>query len=399
MRILHVSAQKPDSTGSGVYLSETVSALARAGAEQLVIAGVAPEDSPSFPAGVGFRPVVFETEHLPFPVVGMSDEMPYTATRYRDLTPSMVAQFEAAFDEAFDEALTQFAPDLIVSHHLYLATAHLAHRALPCPLVAICHSTDLRQFKKIPLERAYIREGIRALDGIFSLHDAQAAEIVEAFGVPRGRVHVIGTGYNAAVFSRDPGIERDGHRIAYAGKIWEKKGAACLLRSFERMEHLPKGLVLELAGGHNDNAEYERIVELARSCPVEAKFLGKLPQQQLAQLYNRSGVFVLPSFFEGLPLVVIEALACGCKVVVTDLPGIRPWIEKSIASAPVWYVEPPAMRNADEPVPDSLPAFEKRLATALEQALCAPSGPCDVTGLSWDALAERMLHLCRSDVS
>lgn len=399
MRILHVSAQKPDSTGSGVYLHETVTALARTGAEQLVIAGIAPEDSPSFPEGVGFRPVVFETERLPFPVVGMSDEMPYRATRYRDLVPSMVEQFEAAFDEAFDEALAQFAPDLIISHHLYLVTAHLAHRALPCPLVAICHSTDLRQFKKIPLERAYIREGIRRLSGILSLHDAQAAEIVETFGVPCSRVHVIGTGYNAELFYCDASVERDERRIAYAGKIWEKKGVACLLRSFERMEHLPEGLVLELAGGHSDDDEYGRIVDLARSCPVEANFLGKLPQRQLARLYNRSGVFVLPSFFEGLPLVVVEALACGCKVVVTDLPGIRPWIEKSIVGAPVWYVEPPAMRNADEPVPESLPAFEKRLATALEQALCAPHAPCDVTGLSWDALAERMLRLCRSDLS
>lgn len=399
MRILHVSAQKPDSTGSGVYLHETVTALARTGAEQLVIAGIAPEDSPGFPEGVGFRPVVFETERLPFPVVGMSDEMPYRATRYRDLVPSMVAQFEAAFDEAFDEALAQFAPDLIISHHLYLMTAHLAHRSLPCPLVAICHSTDLRQFKKIPLERAYIREGIRRLSGILSLHDAQAAEIVETFGVPGSRVHVIGTGYNAELFYCDASIERDERRIAYAGKIWEKKGVACLLRSFERMEHLPEGLVLELAGGHSDDDEYGRIVDLARSCPLKANFLGKLPQRQLARLYNQSGVFVLPSFFEGLPLVVVEALACGCKVVVTDLPGIRPWIEKNIADAPVWYVEAPAMRNADEPVPESLPAFEKRLATALEQALFAPPAPCDVTGLSWDALAERMLHLCRSDLS
>lgn len=399
MRILHVSAQKPDSTGSGVYLHETVTALARTGAEQLVIAGIAPEDSPSFPEGVGFRPVVFETEQLPFPVVGMSDEMPYRATRYRDLVPSMVAQFEAAFDEAFDEALAQFAPDLIISHHLYLVTAHLAHRALPCPLVAICHSTDLRQFKKIPLERAYIREGIRRLSGILSLHDAQAAEIVETFGVPGSRVHVIGTGYNAKLFYCDASVERDERRIAYAGKIWEKKGVACLLRSFERMEHLPEGLVLELAGGHSDDDEYGRIVNLARSCPVEANFLGKLPQRQLARLYNQSGVFVLPSFFEGLPLVVVEALACGCKVVVTDLPGIRAWIEKNIADAPVWYVEAPAMRNADEPVPESLPAFEKRLANALEQALFAPHAPCDVTGLSWDALAERMLRLCRSDLS
>ena len=89
MNILHLSAQKPDSTGSGVYLHETVSALARAGHNQAVIAGIAPEDNPAFDKGVLFKPVRFETSDLPFPVVGMSNVMPYRATRYCDLTPAM----------------------------------------------------------------------------------------------------------------------------------------------------------------------------------------------------------------------------------------------------------------------------------------------------------------------
>ena len=78
-------------------------------------------------------------------------------------------------------------------------------------------------------------------------------------------------------------------------------------------------------------------------------------------------------------------------MVVTDLPGIRPWLEANLPGAPVWYVEPPAMQNVDEPEPDALPAFEQRLAAALAEALAAPWAFCDVTGLSWDALAGRAL--------
>lgn len=40
-----------------------------------------------------FYPVQFESELLPFPVVGMSDVMPYPSTRYRDLTDEMFAQW------------------------------------------------------------------------------------------------------------------------------------------------------------------------------------------------------------------------------------------------------------------------------------------------------------------
>ena len=118
-------------------------------------------------------------------------------------------------------------------------------------------------------------------------------------------------------------------------------------------------------------------------------------QTALSDAYRASDVFVLPSFYEGLPLVVVEALACGCKVVVTDLPGIRPWLKANLPGAPVWYVEPPAMQNVDEPEPDALPAFERRLAAALAEALSAPWTFCDATGLSWDALARRALGVTK----
>lgn len=62
--------------------------------------------------------------------------------------------------------------------------------------------------------------------------------------------------------------------------------------------------------------------------PYPVEFLGKLPQPELAKEYQRSDIFVLPSFFDGLPLTVIEAIACGDKVVVTDLPGIQDWLKE-----------------------------------------------------------------------
>lgn len=84
MRILNVSAQKPDSTGSGVYLAETVRCQVAAGHDVAVVAGVAADDAPELSEGVLFRPVRFDTEALPFHVAGMSDQMPYPATRYCD---------------------------------------------------------------------------------------------------------------------------------------------------------------------------------------------------------------------------------------------------------------------------------------------------------------------------
>lgn len=401
MRILHITAQKPDSTGSGVYLAELVRGFARMGAEQAVVAGIAPGEQPSFPEGVLFRPVVFQTEELPFPVVGMSDVMPYEATRYRDLTPLMVSQFSAAFNRAFDDVLETFRPDMVICHHLYLVCAVMAHRTWDCPIAAISHSTDIRQMRQIPLERDFIREGVACLTHVFALHEAQADEIVEVYDVPRERITVVGTGYNAQVFSVDGRVprERDGVlRLAYAGKIWGKKGVCQLLNALGSIERTWIGepnvpfdrVELRLAGGYSDEKEYERIVAQARVCPSQVSFEGKLPQGELAELYRSSDVFVLPSFFEGLPLVVVEALACGCRVVVTDLPGIRPWLEAALPDAPVLYVKPPRMVDVDTPYDGDLSAFEYDLASALVQAASLPAPSCDTTSLSWDALCLRI---------
>lgn len=104
MNILVITAQKPDSTGSGVYVAETVRAFSSAGHDVALVAGIDVADETTLPKGVAFHPVRFRTPKLPYPVCGMSDQMPYEATRYRDMTPEMCERFKHAFDQAIREA-------------------------------------------------------------------------------------------------------------------------------------------------------------------------------------------------------------------------------------------------------------------------------------------------------
>ena len=409
MRILNVSAQKPDSTGSGVYLAETVRCELALGHEAAVICGIDAADAPALPPGVRLFPVRFNTPELPFPVAGMSDEMPYAATRYRDFTPAMTAAFKRAFAARVAQALDEFMPDVIVCHHLYLATAIVRECAPDLPVYAICHSTELRQMASHGLEHDFILRGVRALDGVFALHEAQAAAIVEQYACDPARVRVLGTGYDARLFKRAPRAAREGERedegataperapvpaplrLLYVGKIWEKKGVGCLLEAFDQFDPGPRGATLCLVGGHNDEEEHRRFAARAAACRHPVEFAGRLTPEELAPRYQQADVFVLPSFFEGLPLVVVEALACGCRVVVSDLPGIRPWLSSSVPDAPVVYVPPARMLSLDEPDPADLPAFSARIARALEKAAALPPCTADLTPLSWEGLTRRLV--------
>ena len=62
MKILSITAQKPSSTGSGIYLTELVKEYARQGFCQAVVAGVYKDDPIELPDGVDFYPVYFESE-------------------------------------------------------------------------------------------------------------------------------------------------------------------------------------------------------------------------------------------------------------------------------------------------------------------------------------------------
>lgn len=413
MRILSITAQKPNSTGSGVYLTELVKEYARAGHEQAVVAGVYREDAVELPEGTAFYPVYFRSEKLPYPIAGMSDEMPYESTRYCDMTPEMVRQFREAFLEVIEKAAEELKPDVILCHHLYLLTAIVRERFPGMKIYGFCHNTDLRQMCKNELERDYIKEQICKLDHIFVPQKAQEKAIKTVYGVSseetERKVTRVGMGYNSQIFFCTGDKPDDGvTRMVFAGKIAEKKGVMSLIRSFsslsfdgenvksaEKEAGVDKRAVeLYLAGSTGNQSEYEEIRRLAENCPHRVKFLGRLSQTGLSKVYNRCDILVLPSFFEGIPLTVIEALACGDRVVMTDLPGIREWIEETVPGADIRYVRLPDMRNTDEPVKESLPEFEERLADALRDSIRqGATRYVDMSRISWSRIAETVVDV------
>ena len=396
MRILSITAQKPDSTGSGVYLTELVKGFQKLGHEQAVICGVLEEDKIAFPEGVVCYPYYYETDALPFAVLGMSDEMPYRSTRYRDMTEEMTEKLRNILIAHLKKVIEEFRPDVILCHHLYFITALVRELFPSHKIFAICHGSDLRQMKKNTWQVDYICSQIVKLNGILALHKEQRLDIIDTYGCNPEMVSVIGTGYNKDVFYKMDSATKtfEKQRLIFAGKISEKKGVMSMLRALSYIDKVDEKYTLAIAGGAGNQEEYEEICRMAKECPCEVEFLGRLSHQELAKEMNQSDIFILPSFFEGLPLVVIEAMACGLRVVCTDLPGIQPWLEAALPSHSVTFVKPPQMKNADEPLEDELPGFEMSLAKAIEMAMKKEMPQeKELQELSWDGLCQTCMQM------
>ena len=83
-----------------------------------------------------------------------------------------------------------------------------------------------------------------------------------------------------------------------------------------------------------------------------------------------------------MPLVLIEALACACRSVSSDLPGIRSQLAPVLGEA-LEMVPLPRLRRVDQPRPEDLPGFVADLASALSRALDKPPLPaaaCEPAG-------------------
>lgn len=367
MRILHVISQKPDFTGSGKYVQEMILQGRAKGHEPFLVAGVSSDFS--MPSGLiepdRCRMLRFDGHDLDFPVMGMSDVMPYPSTVCSSLTRLQVIEYRAAFRRIVAAAVADFRPDVIHSNHLWMVTAETREAAPHIPLVTTCHGSCLRQHRLCPdLGNSLIGQ-LQRIDRIIALFGQQKREIVDLLDVDPDRVDVVSGGYNELCFfsgerDRTPGRVQ----LLYAGKLDSSKGVPWLLRSLRQVE---APWHLHLVGG-GSGAERDLCLRLAAEHGDRITVHGVLSHRALGGLMRQSDIFVLPSFFEGLPLVLLEAMACGCRVVTTDLPGSRELFGQSPPPM-VRMVELPPLETVDRPFEADEPLLELRLSEALREAI------------------------------
>jgi glycosyltransferase involved in cell wall biosynthesis len=110
------------------------------------------------------------------------------------------------------------------------------------------------------------------------------------------------------------GLEEETRFVLFAGRLHPQKDPILLVRSIAALNELNIHLLIAGAG----ELEGEVCSEIARlGLSKQVTMLGSVPQVELAELHRICNAFVLTSAYEGLPLVALEALACGTPVVTT----------------------------------------------------------------------------------
>ena len=112
------------------------------------------------------------------------------------------------------------------------------------------------------------------------------------------------------------------NRVLFVGRLNEQKNIPLLLESIHNTD-----ITLDIVG---DGELKDSLNKLVLKKNVKVNFLGRMSNDRMPELYNSYTVYVLCSHYEGNPKTLLEAMACGCAVIGTDVPGIKEIIRHGV---------------------------------------------------------------------
>lgn len=371
MKILHCIAQLPMKTGSGVYFSTLVSGLAKRGHSCAVLYGT---QKPFCDSAIDWGttcntikeyPIEFLTDNLSFPIAGMSDVMPYTSTVYSKMTEEMFSIWINNFKNMLLKVKDKFNPDIIITHHLFILTS-LVKKIFPnTKIICISHGTDIRQIKQnIWIKDKYIHN-LENLDLYLTVTPKDIDEIQKLFSVPQNKIRLVGGCFNNLLFNDNHSHKFDGtFRLVYAGKISDSKGVFELAKVLPHILKIYPNTELTLIG--NASPEQKAILYENAEYSKNFKIENAVDQKAMSEILKTMDIFILPSYYEALGLVAIEALACGLFVTSTEIEGLKNLLGKTVnSSGIIEYVKLPRIYNVDMAFEEDKPVFVRNLATAI----------------------------------
>lgn len=199
----------------------------------------------------------------------------------------------------------------------------LVARLLGMPVVLHLHAAQLPAFyNRLPaIGRFLIRAMFNSASVCIVLGERAKAFVTQELGVPESKVRILVNGVPVLESKGVRDVSDNRVKLLFLGNLMERKGVSDLLKAFasERLSGR-KDWVARFAGG-GDVEGYKKLAD-SLGLGERAQFLGWADQSKAATLMMDSDVLVLPSYDEGLPLVILEAFARSVAVVCTPVGEI-----------------------------------------------------------------------------
>ena len=235
------------------------------------------------------------------------------------------------------------APTVTVVRAALLA---LAGRARGCAVVVHAHGGNIQTWLATPWRRRLLRLAMRPAHRVVAVWTAGEQTLREV--LPADRVALIDNGVPVEGYpERQEGNEPP--RVLYVGLLTPRKGVLDLLAASRLLRERGVDHELLLLGGTPDEGPAAE-AEVRAALDGSAKLLGTRPPEQMPAEFAAADVFCLPSWWEAMPLSVLEAMAAGLPVVATDVGDVGRAVDDGVTGHVVPVRDPERLAEALEAV-------------------------------------------------
>lgn len=173
--------------------------------------------------------------------------------------------------------------------------------------------------------------------------------------------------------------------LLYVGRLETKKGLQTLLKSFKELGITNNKLSLALIGGKGFG--YKKIKPMINNSKLMIHELGHLQSDEDRSIfYSNAEVFIFPSLYEGFGIPILEAMACGCPVIASNIEALKEVGEESVLFFKVDNSED--LTEKTKEVLENQELRQKMIASGLER----------VKNFSWHACAKKTLEILVYDL-
>jgi len=329
-------------SGSGTYTRNIAVHLMKKGHE---VAVIMPDNTLNYSRvpGAEMYPVFFTYDEsiegaLPFNFPCFTTH-PRSTTTFFGLDDDSLELYLSVFEKTINRAVAEFKPDVIHGQHIWLLSWLGAKTGIPT--ITTAHGTDLMGYQKTTRFREQAEEAARLSKKLITISNDSDDLVCELFPDSADKTVIMRNGYDPDRFF--PEIKNGEHvltefdimplkrLVLFAGKLTHFKGVDILVEAARLYEGERPGEIITVIAGDGELAD--QIKKQASDYDLKnTHFIGLIDISQLRALYSAADVCVMPSRREPFGLVAIEALACGCPVVVTNQGGLPDIIDDSIGA-------------------------------------------------------------------
>jgi glycosyltransferase involved in cell wall biosynthesis len=187
------------------------------------------------------------------------------------------------------------------------------------PKILHLHGIDYNFLKKHHISRFLLKH----LTHMYIAISKQMIKELTDLGIPKSKITYLPNSINTNLFKPEK-QKKEENTLLFVGRISQGKGLHILLKS---LQYLKETIRLIIIGPPDWNITYyqdilKMIENENRKGKHEIKYLGAMEQTELAEWYQKVSLFILPSFSEGFPVTILEALACETPVIATPVGGV-----------------------------------------------------------------------------